>query len=45
MNACLRRPDAATLADVNGWAPLAIRCSLKDIIPSDLVRAVEMYLL
>ncbi|XP_048049667.1 RING finger protein 17 isoform X3 [Megalobrama amblycephala] len=38
LNACLRRPDAATLADINGWAPLAIRCSLKDIIPSDLVK-------
>ncbi|ROI57083.1 RING finger protein 17 [Anabarilius grahami] len=38
LNACLRRPDAATLADIYGWAPLAIKCSLKDIIPSDLVK-------
>ncbi|KAL1267800.1 hypothetical protein QQF64_033163, partial [Cirrhinus molitorella] len=38
LNKCLRRPDATTLAEMNGWAPLAIRCSLKDIIPADLVR-------
>lgn len=37
LNECLRRPDAATLAEMNGWAPLAIKCSLKDIIPTDLV--------
>ncbi|KAI2660677.1 RING finger protein 17 [Labeo rohita] len=38
LNECLRRPDAVTLAEINGWAPLAIRCSLKDIIPADLLR-------
>ncbi|XP_016093416.1 RING finger protein 17 isoform X2 [Sinocyclocheilus grahami] len=38
LNECLRRPDAATLAEMNGWAPLAIKCSLKDIIPADLLR-------
>ncbi|XP_067300010.1 RING finger protein 17 isoform X2 [Pseudorasbora parva] len=38
LNECLRRPDAAALVEVNGWAPLAIKCSLKDIVPSDLVK-------
>ncbi|KTF93026.1 hypothetical protein cypCar_00029060 [Cyprinus carpio] len=38
LNECLRRPDASTLAQMNGWAPLAIKCSLKDIIPTDLLR-------
>uniref|UniRef100_A0A8C1DMD7 Ring finger protein 17 n=1 Tax=Cyprinus carpio carpio TaxID=630221 RepID=A0A8C1DMD7_CYPCA len=38
LNECLRRPDASTLAEMNGWAPLAIKCSLKDIVPADQVR-------
>ncbi|XP_059355870.1 RING finger protein 17-like isoform X2 [Carassius carassius] len=38
LNECMRRPDASTLAQMNGWAPLAIKCSLKDIIPADLLR-------
>ncbi|XP_077073070.1 RING finger protein 17 isoform X4 [Siphateles boraxobius] len=38
LNECLRRPDAAALMEINGWAPLAIKCSLQDIIPSDLVK-------
>ncbi|XP_055070435.2 RING finger protein 17 isoform X1 [Misgurnus anguillicaudatus] len=38
LNECLRKPDAAALCEINGWAPMAIRCSLKDIVPSDLVR-------
>lgn len=38
LNECVRKPDAAALAEINSWIPMAIKCSLKDIIPSDLVR-------
>ncbi|XP_021334643.1 RING finger protein 17 isoform X1 [Danio rerio] len=38
LNECLRRPDGITLIEMANWAPLAIKCSLKDIIPADLVK-------
>ncbi|XP_035378869.1 RING finger protein 17 [Electrophorus electricus] len=38
LNRCLRRADLIAQSDLHHWAPLAIRCSLKDIIPSDLVK-------
>ncbi|XP_036430958.1 RING finger protein 17 [Colossoma macropomum] len=37
LNECLRKADVATKAELHRWAPQAIKCSLKDIIPSDLV--------
>ncbi|KAF4086779.1 hypothetical protein AMELA_G00088320 [Ameiurus melas] len=37
LNECVRRADSSAQADLDWWAPQAIRCSLKDIIPSDLV--------
>ncbi|XP_053090427.1 RING finger protein 17 isoform X2 [Pangasianodon hypophthalmus] len=38
LNECVRRADSTPQADLHRWAPQAIRCSLKDIIPSDLVK-------
>ncbi|KAG7331453.1 hypothetical protein KOW79_005422 [Hemibagrus wyckioides] len=38
LNECVRRFDSTAQADIQRWAPLAIRCSLKDIIPSDLIK-------
>ncbi|XP_056611045.1 RING finger protein 17 isoform X1 [Triplophysa dalaica] len=38
LNECVRKPDGVALAEMNAWIPMAIKCSLKDIIPSDLVR-------
>ncbi|KAL7866157.1 hypothetical protein SRHO_G00114040 [Serrasalmus rhombeus] len=37
LNECLRKADVAAKAELHRWAPQAIKCSLKDIIPSDLV--------
>lgn len=45
LNECLRRPDGVTLIEMANWAPLAIKCCLKDIIPADLVRTVNIYYL
>lgn len=39
LNECVRRADSAAQVDQNKCAPQAVRCSLKDIIPSDPVRA------
>ncbi|KAK3543926.1 hypothetical protein QTP70_031835 [Hemibagrus guttatus] len=38
LNECVRKVDSTAQADMHRWAPLAIRCSLKDIIPSDLIK-------
>ncbi|XP_052004314.1 RING finger protein 17 [Xyrauchen texanus] len=38
LNDCLRKPDSAARSEMSCWAPMAIKCSLKDIIPSDTVR-------
>ncbi|TRY97078.1 hypothetical protein DNTS_027273, partial [Danionella cerebrum] len=38
LNECLRKPDVVTLVEMSNWAPLAVRCSLKDIVPMDLVK-------
>ncbi|KAM9486561.1 RING finger protein 17 isoform 2-T2 [Clarias gariepinus] len=35
LNECVRRADSAAQVDQNKCAPQAVRCSLKDIIPSD----------
>lgn len=45
LNECVRKPDAVALSEMNTWIPMAIRCSLKDIIPSDLVSCFEIILL
>ncbi|KAK2850477.1 hypothetical protein Q7C36_009260 [Tachysurus vachellii] len=38
LNACVRRAYPAAQADLHRWEPQAVRCSLKDIVPSDLVK-------
>ncbi|XP_062861401.1 RING finger protein 17 isoform X2 [Trichomycterus rosablanca] len=38
LNECVRKADATAQAELHRWAPQAIKCSLKDIIPSDLVK-------
>ncbi|XP_066515658.1 RING finger protein 17-like isoform X2 [Hoplias malabaricus] len=38
LNVCMRKADDTALAEMHHWAPQAIKCSLKDIIPSDLVK-------
>ncbi|XP_072541367.1 RING finger protein 17 [Salminus brasiliensis] len=38
LNECLRKADIAAQAELHCWAPQAIKCSLRDIIPSDLVK-------
>uniref|UniRef100_A0A3B1K7L3 Ring finger protein 17 n=1 Tax=Astyanax mexicanus TaxID=7994 RepID=A0A3B1K7L3_ASTMX len=38
LNECLRKVDSDAQFELHHWAPQAIRCSLRDIIPSDLVK-------
>ncbi|TSO88057.1 UDP-glucose:glycoprotein glucosyltransferase 2 [Bagarius yarrelli] len=38
LNECVRIVDTTAQADLQQWAPQAIRCSLKDIVPSDLIK-------
>ncbi|KAF7709854.1 hypothetical protein HF521_016704 [Silurus meridionalis] len=38
LNERMRKADSAAQADLHHWAPQAIRCSLKGIIPSNLVK-------
>ncbi|KAM3850456.1 RING finger protein 17-like [Diretmus argenteus] len=35
---CLRRVDMVVQSEMRCWAPLAIKCSLKDLIPADLIK-------
>lgn len=37
MNERLRRVDVAGQSEMSRWLPQAIKCSLKDIVPADLV--------
>ncbi|XP_017324761.1 RING finger protein 17 isoform X1 [Ictalurus punctatus] len=37
LNECVRRADSSAQTDLHRWPPQAVRCSLKDIIPSNLV--------
>ncbi|KAG9330401.1 hypothetical protein JZ751_025522 [Albula glossodonta] len=38
LNQCVRRVDLALQAEMSRWPAQAIRCSLKDIVPADLVK-------
>ncbi|KAI4883302.1 hypothetical protein NFI96_024399 [Prochilodus magdalenae] len=38
LNECLRKADVASRGELDRWPPQAIKCSLKDIVPSDLVK-------
>ncbi|XP_076857432.1 RING finger protein 17 isoform X2 [Brachyhypopomus gauderio] len=38
LNKGLRKADGLVQSDLHHWAPQAVRCSLKDVIPSDLVK-------
>ncbi|KAM3862182.1 RING finger protein 17-like [Diretmus argenteus] len=35
---CLRRVDMVVQSEMRCWAPMAIKCSLKDLIPADLIK-------
>uniref|UniRef100_A0A8C9SN89 Ring finger protein 17 n=1 Tax=Scleropages formosus TaxID=113540 RepID=A0A8C9SN89_SCLFO len=37
LNQCLRKVDLAAEFELSCWAPQAVRCSLKDIVPANLV--------
>ncbi|MFT7815780.1 RING finger protein 17 [Arapaima gigas] len=37
LNECLRKVDMAAQCELNYWAPQAVNCSLKDIVPPDQV--------
>lgn len=40
LNECVRKADGAAQAELQCWAPRAVKCSLKDIVPSDFVRII-----